>query len=320
VEFAIETHGLTKRFGARTALDGIDLQVPRGSAFGFLGPNGAGKTTIIRTLLGLTPANSGTMQVLGRPVPLERAQALRRVGAIVEEPRFHPNLTGRENLRLVAAVRGPETRARIEPALARVGLSDRAGNKVKSYSMGMRQRLGVARCLLADPLLLILDEPTNGLDPGGIQEFRETIRAMVEHEGRTVFISSHLLDEVEKTCDAAAIVDRGKVIVQGSIAELAQGGGVRNELILGVDNVELALATLDGSELVRDARRADEGLRVEFAGDPRTIAEINATLVRAGVGVTRLEPVRHSLEQRFLEVTSRLDAAPATEAIEEVGV
>jgi ABC-2 type transport system ATP-binding protein len=320
VEFAIETHGLTKRFGARTALDGIDLQVPRGSAFGFLGPNGAGKTTIIRTLLGLTPANSGTMQVLGRPVPLERAQALRRVGAIVEEPRFHPNLTGRENLRLVAAVRGPETRARIEPALARVGLSDRAGNKVKSYSMGMRQRLGVARCLLADPLLLILDEPTNGLDPGGIQEFREMIRAMVEHEGRTVFISSHLLDEVEKTCDAAAIVDRGKVIVQGSIAELAQGGGVRNELILGVDNVELALATLDGSELVRDARRADEGLRVELAGDPRTIAEINATLVRAGVGVTRLEPVRHSLEQRFLEVTSRLDAAPATEAIEEVGV
>jgi ABC-2 type transport system ATP-binding protein len=319
VELAIETTGLTKRFGARTALDGIDLQVPRGSAFGFLGPNGAGKTTIIRTLLGLTAANAGTMKILGRPVPLERAQALRRVGAIVEEPRFHPNLTGRENLRLVAAVRGPETRARIEPALARVGLSDRAGNKVKSYSMGMRQRLGVARCLLADPLLLILDEPTNGLDPGGIQEFREMIRAMVEQEGRTVFISSHLLDEVEKTCDAAAIVDRGKVIVQGSIADLAQGGGVRNELILGVDDVELALATLGGSELVRDARRSDEGLRVELVGEPRTASEVNAALVRAGVGVMRLEPVRHSLEQRFLEVTSRLDAAPATEAVEEVG-
>jgi len=316
---AIETTGLTKRFGARTALDGIDLRVPRGSAFGFLGPNGAGKTTIIRTLLGLTAANAGTMEVLGYPVPLERAQALRRVGAIVEEPRFHPNMSGRENLRIVAAVRGPETRARIEPALARVGLSDRAANKVKSYSMGMRQRLGVARCLLADPLLLILDEPTNGLDPGGIQEFREMIRAMVEQEGRTVFISSHLLDEVEKTCDAAAIVDRGKVIVQGSMAELAQGGGVRNELILGVDNVELALTTLSrASELVRDARRADEGLRVELVGDPRTVAEVNATLVRVGVGVTRLEPVRHSLEQRFLEVTSRLDASPATEAVEEV--
>ncbi len=310
MELAIETTGLTKRFGARTALDGIDLRVPRGSAFGFLGPNGAGKTTIIRTLLGLTAANAGTMEVLGYPVPHQGAQALRRVGAIVEEPRFHPNLTGRENLRIVAAVRGPETHARIEPALARVGLADRAQNKVKSYSMGMRQRLGVARCLLADPLLLILDEPTNGLDPGGIQEFREMIRAMVEQEGRTVFISSHLLDEVEKTCDAAAIVDRGKVIVQGSIAELAQGGAVRNELILGVDDAELALRTLGASKLVGEAHRSDEGLRVTLTGEPQTASEVNATLVRAGVGVMRLEPVRHSLEQRFLEVTSRLDAEP----------
>jgi ABC-type transporter Mla maintaining outer membrane lipid asymmetry ATPase subunit MlaF len=159
---AIETHGLTKRFGERTALDGIDLQVPTGCAFGFLGPNGAGKTTIIRTLLGLTHANAGTMQILGRPVPAERAAALQRVGAIVEEPRFHMHLTGRENLRTIAAVRGPEVDERIAPALARVGLTDRADQKVKSYSMGMRQRLGVARCLLADPLLLILDEPTNG--------------------------------------------------------------------------------------------------------------------------------------------------------------
>ena len=213
---AIETSGLTKRFGERTALDGIDLQVPRGSAFGFLGPNGAGKTTMIRTLLGLTHASAGSMRLLDHPVPAERAQALRRVGAIVEEPRFHPHLSGRENLRIVAAVRGPETAERIAPALARVGLSERADDKVKSYSMGMRQRLGVARCLLADPLLLILDEPTNGLDPGGIQEFREMIRAMVEHEGRTVFLSSHLLDEVEKICDAAAIVDRGKIVTQGS--------------------------------------------------------------------------------------------------------
>jgi ABC-2 type transport system ATP-binding protein len=315
---AIETTGLTKRFGTRAAIDGIDLRVPRGCAFGFLGPNGAGKTTMIRTLLGLTSASAGSMSLLGHPVPAERAPALQRVGAIVEEPRFHPNMSGRENLCLVAAVRGPETRERIEPALARVGLSDRAGEKVKSYSMGMRQRLGVARCLLADPLLLILDEPTNGLDPGGIQEFREMIRAMVEQEGRTVFISSHLLDEVEKTCDAAAIIDRGKVIVQGPIAELAQGGGVRNELILGVDNVELALTTLESSELVRDAHRSDEGLRVELAGEPQTAAEVNATLVRAGVGVLRLEPVRHSLEQRFLEVTSRLDAPAPSETAEEV--
>jgi ABC-type multidrug transport system ATPase subunit len=308
VDAAIETKGLTKRFGERAAIDGVDLYVPRGSAFGFLGPNGAGKTTMIRMLLGLTHASAGSMSVLGRPVPAECGEALRRVGAIVEEPRFHPNLSGRENLRIVAAVRGPEVRARIAPALARVGLAERADEKVKKYSLGMRQRLGVARCLLADPLLLILDEPTNGLDPGGIQEFREMIRAMVEHENRTIFLSSHLLDEVEKICDAAAIVDRGKIIAQGPIAELASGGGVRNELIVGVDDVELALGALEGSELVGEARRSDEGLRVVLRGDLQTASQVNATLVRAGVGVMRLEPVRHSLEERFLEVTSRLEA------------
>jgi ABC-2 type transport system ATP-binding protein len=312
---AIETVGLTKRFGERAALDGIDLQVPRGVAFGFLGPNGAGKTTIIRTLLGLTPASAGTMHVLGYPVPAQRAQALQRVGAIVEEPRFHMHLTGRENLRIVAAVRGPETFARIDPALARVGLADRAGEKVKSYSMGMRQRLGVARCLLADPLLLILDEPTNGLDPGGIQEFREMIREMVEQEGRTVFVSSHLLDEVEKTCDAAAIVDRGKIVTQGAIAELADGGGARHELILGVDDVDRALGVLGASELVAEARPADEGIRLVLAGEPQTAAQVNAALVGAGVGVTRLEPVRHSLEQRFLQITQRLDSNLAPEEV-----
>jgi ABC-2 type transport system ATP-binding protein len=314
-ELAIETHGLTKRFGERTALDGIDLRVPRGCAFGFLGPNGAGKTTIIRTLLGLTAANAGTMQVLGHPVPAELAQALRRVGAIVEEPRFHMHLTGRENLRVVAAVRGPDAYTQIDSALARVGLRDRGNAKVKSYSMGMRQRLGVARCLLADPLLLILDEPTNGLDPGGIQEFREMIRAMVEQEGRTVFISSHLLDEVEKTCDAAAIVDRGKIITQGTIADLAGGGVARHELILAVDEPDLALSTLLASELVLETQRSDGSIRVVLAGEPDSAAGVNALLVGAGVGVTRLEPVRHSLEQRFLEITSRLDADLVPEAV-----
>src|SRR6202167_3297437 len=314
VEFAIETTGLTKRFGERTALDGIDLSVPRGCAFGFLGPNGAGKTTIIRTLLGLTPANSGTMEVLGYPVPRERAQALRRVGAIVEEPRFHPNLTGRENLRLVAAVRGPETRPRIEPALARVGLADRAGNKVKSYSMGMRQRLGVARCLLADPLLLILDGPPNGLDPGGIQEFREMIRAMVEQEGRTVFISSHLLDEVEKICDHAAIVDRGKIITQGAIAELAEGS-TQHELIVGADDLARALQVVEACPQAKQARSAEGSLHVVLDVGPESSAAecsaaINSALVEAGLAVFRLEPVRQSLEQRFLEVTSRLSDTP----------
>jgi ABC-2 type transport system ATP-binding protein len=305
---AIEVVGLTKRFGARAAIDGVDLQVPRGCAFGFLGPNGAGKTTLIRMLLGLTHADSGSMQLLGHPVPAERGLALQRVGAIVEEPRFHPYLTGRENLRVVAAVRGPDVHAQIVPALARVGLADRADEKVKGYSLGMRQRLGVARCLLADPLLLILDEPTNGLDPAGIQEFRGMIRALVEQDGRTVFLSSHLLDEVEKVCDAAAIVDGGKVVTQGSIAELAGGGGgARHELIVGVDDVEAALGVLDGSELVREARRSDEGLRVVLVGEPQSAAAVNTRLVGAGLAVSRLEPVRHSLEQRFLEVTTSLD-------------
>jgi ABC-2 type transport system ATP-binding protein len=307
---AIETRGLTKQFGARAAIDGVDLHVPRGCAFGFLGPNGAGKTTMIRTLLGLTQASSGSMSLLGLPVPEQRVQALQRVGAIVEEPRFHMHLSGRENLRVVAAARGPEVRSRIEPALARVGLTARGDDRVAKYSMGMRQRLGVARCLLADPLLLILDEPTNGLDPGGIQEFRHMIRAMVEQEGRTVFVSSHLLDEIEKTCDAAAIVDRGKVLTQGPVAELASGGA-SGELILGVDDPDRALQMLDGSELVAAVRRSDEGLRAVLTGQVEDVgasaARLNAALVAAGIGVMRLEPVRHSLERRFLEITTRLE-------------
>jgi ABC-2 type transport system ATP-binding protein len=302
---AVETSALTKRFGERTAIDGVDLRVPSGCAFGFLGPNGAGKTTMIRMLLGLTGASSGTMRLLGHPVPAEREVALRRVGAIVEDPRFHDHLSGRENLRIIAAARGGGAGARIDPALARVGLSERADERVKRYSLGMRQRLGVARCLLADPLLLILDEPTNGLDPGGIQEFRLMIRAMVEQEGRTVFLSSHLLDEVEKICDAAAIVDRGKIVTQGPIAELAEGGA-RHELIVDVDDPDRALPLLESLEQVREARRSEEGLHVVLAGGPETAAQINAQLVQAGLAVTRLEPVRRSLEERFLAVTARL--------------
>ena len=186
--FVVETSALTKRFGDRVAVDNVELRVPRGSAFGYLGPNGAGKTTLIRMLLGLTKATGGTMRLLGRPVPDERAAALARVGAIVEEPRFHKHLTGRENLTVIAAAREPEAHERIDGALARVGLSQRADERVKRYSLGMRQRLGVARSLLADPQLLILDEPTNGLDPAGIHEFRDMIRGFVA-EGRTVLLS-----------------------------------------------------------------------------------------------------------------------------------
>src|SRR5580704_12409307 len=220
--WAVETHGLTKRFGDNTAVNDVELLVPRGCAFGYLGPNGAGKTTLIRVLLGLTRADAGTMSLLGHPVPQHRDVALARVGAIVDEPRFHPHLTGRQNLRLLAAAREPAARDRIGPALERVGLARRADDRVSEYSMGMRQRLGVAACLLADPELLLLAEPMNGLDPAGMAEMRDMILSMVA-EGRTVMLSSHLLDEIERTCDAVAIVDHGSIIRQGPISDLLSG-------------------------------------------------------------------------------------------------
>jgi ABC-2 type transport system ATP-binding protein len=226
----IETRGLTKRFGGRTAVADVNLSVPAGCAFGFLGHNGAGKTTVIRLLAGLTQPDAGTVRLAGRPLAPQRAAALARVGAIIEEPRFHHHLTGRENLRVVAAVRGPQSRRQLEPALARVGLADRGDDRVGTYSQGMRQRLGIARCLLADPELIILDEPMNGLDPGGILELRGLIASLVT-EGRTVFISSHLLDEIEKICHAAAVIDRGRIIAQGTIRELTGGASLEDRFL-----------------------------------------------------------------------------------------
>ena len=300
----IETHELTKRFGGRTAVDRVSLSVPAGCAFGFLGHNGAGKTTTIRMLLGLTGADGGTMSLRGLPVPSRRGEALSRVGAIVEEPSFHATLTGRENLRVLAAVRGPEAFRHIDGSLARVGLADRADERVSRYSQGMRQRLGVARCLLADPELLILDEPTNGLDPAGILEFRRMIRALVG-EGRTVFLSSHLLDEVEKACDAAAIIDAGRIVTSGPIGEIARTTGA--ELIIDCDDPDRALELLAGMHAVLDAHATDEGLRVELRSADAG-AQVNRVLVAAGIEVSRLDPVRSSLEERFLEVTSRLES------------
>jgi len=301
-ETIIETHDLSKRFGERPAVVDLNLAVPRGCAFGFLGHNGAGKTTLIRLLLGLTQPDSGTIRIAGRPLPAERAEVLAHVGAIVEEPHFHGHLSGRENLSVVAAVRGPEARARIGAALARVGLSDRADDRVKTYSQGMRQRLGVARCLLADPELLIFDEPMNGLDPGGILDFRKMIGELIA-EGRTVFVSSHLLDEVEKTCQAAAVIDRGRLIAQGPIDELIGNG--RREVEIGCAQPRLALDLLDGDPAVAGASETADGVRLTLAGADG-VAGINARLVQAGVAVFRLEHVHESLEHRFLEITSRL--------------
>jgi ABC-2 type transport system ATP-binding protein len=301
----VETHALSKRFGDRTVVDGVDLRVPRGVAFGYLGPNGAGKTTLIRVLLGLTPASAGTMKVLGLPVPEARSEALARVGAIVEEPRFHPHLTGRDNLAILTAVRANGASARIGAVLERVGLSGRADDRVRTYSLGMRQRLGIARCLLADPELLILDEPMNGLDPAGIQEFRGFVRSFVS-DGGTIVLSSHLLDEVEKTCDHVAIVDQGRIVVQGSIAELRDGG--RHGAVVEVDDRQRARALIVAHPAVE--RVVDDGsqLRVELF-DPGAVPDLNRRLVEAGLSVRRLEPTSPSLEQRFLEITTRLEDA-----------
>jgi ABC-2 type transport system ATP-binding protein len=306
--WAVETHGLTKRFGNNVAVDSVELLVPRGCAFGYLGPNGAGKTTLIRVLLGLTHADAGTMSLLGYPVPSHRDRALARVGAIVDEPRFHGHLTGRENLQILAAAREREARDRIEPSLGRVGLSGRADDKVSKYSMGMRQRLGVAACLIGDPQLLILDEPMNGLDPAGMAEMRDMILSLVA-EGRTVVLSSHLLDEVERTCDAVAIVDRGKIIRQGAISELLAGAS----LVLQVEcsQPERARSLIEASGIPARIEVGMLGLGLSLpGGTPReVVAEINRILVAEGIAVYRLQEVQASLEAWFLQVTSRLGAS-----------
>ena len=306
-EWAVETHGLTKRFGDNVAVNGVELLVPRGCAFGYLGPNGAGKTTLIRVLLGLTHADSGTMSLLGYKVPRHRDLALARVGAIVDEPRFHGHLTGRENLQLLAEAREPAARTRIGPSLERVGLRERADHKVSKYSMGMRQRLGVAACLIGDPQLLILDEPMNGLDPAGMHEMRDMILSLVA-EGRTVMLSSHLLDEVERTCDAVAIVDRGNVIRQGPISELLAGASV----VLQVDcsDPDKARSLLAHTTIQSTIDVTSTGLDITLPGetDKQVISEIARVLVDGGIALYRLQQIQASLESWFLDVTSRLGA------------
>jgi len=302
--WAVEVHGLSKRFGDLAAVDDVDLLVPRASAFGYLGPNGAGKTTLIRVLLGLTRADSGAMSLLGLPVPAQRARALARVGAVVDEPRFHGHLSGRENLKILAAARGGDAGKQIGPALERTGLTQRAGDKVSAYSMGMRQRLGLAACLLADPQLLILDEPMNGLDPAGMREMRDMLRGLVG-EGRTVVLSSHLLDEVERTCNQVAIVDHGRVVRQGPIHELTEGAGVAVEVQCS-DPPTAALALGRDTNGSRVAV-SEDGLTVTLtAGAAREqAAELNRRLVEAGISVYGLRQAHASLEDWFLSVTSR---------------
>ena len=299
--FAIETHGLVKCFGALRAVDGIDLAVPAGSTYGFLGPNGSGKTTTIRVLLGLINPSAGSWQLLGHRMPEQAMAALPNVGALVEGPAFYPWLTGEENLARLDAMgvdrQRSTRRARIAEALARVGLGPAAGRKYKAYSLGMRQRLGLASALLRPRRLLVLDEPTNGMDPQGTREIRNLVRQLGS-EGTTVFLSSHLLSEVEQVCTHAAIMHRGKLLVQGTLAELRSTSSPR--LRVEVDDAERArevLSRLGMSGLERsgsDVTGSLDGLRPE---------DCCRALVEAGVGVSMLVSERQSLEDAFVALT-----------------
>lgn len=298
----IRCEGVNRTFGKRTALDNVTLTVEPGRCFGFLGPNGAGKTTLIRCILGLARPDGGRITVRGFDIGRDPAAALARIGAIVEEPRFYGYLSGRQNLELWAAYVGDGALARVPALLTRVGLDERSGDKVSAYSLGMRQRLGVARALLSDPELLVLDEPTNGLDPDGVAEFRVLIRSLVEQDGRAVFVSSHLLDEIEKICDDLAIVNQGRVITSGTLADLLAAGG--RELTIECDDAARAESVLRALPTVTAVTRSAVGtLSVQLAPDsPETRAGVNRKLVEAGLDVSRLEPREDSLEERYLSL------------------
>lgn len=311
----IRLEGVTKRFGSTVAVSDVTFEVERGRCVGWLGPNGSGKTTLIRCMLGLARVTAGSIHVRGFAIPKDVRPALQRVGGIVEEPRFYPYLSGRRNLEVWAGLTGGDAATRIDWALARVDLTERAHSRVKEYSLGMRQRLGVARSLLTDPELLVLDEPSNGLDPAGMAEFRQMIRSFVEQDGRTVFISSHLLDEVEKIADEIAIVQEGKLVLHGSVADLVAGG--RRVVRVRVDDPGRAEEVVGRlPNVVAVARRPDGGtleLALEKTDDEGSIA-VTRALVEAGVGVAEIVHESESLEERFLDITRGMAASdPAPE-------
>lgn len=317
-ELAIETHGLTKRFRAQTAVDGIDLAVPRGSVFGFLGPNGSGKTTTIRMLLGLVGATAGQARVLGGDMPRALHDVLPRVGALVEGPAFAPFLSGAANLRRFDAAdrhAPPATRAdRVAAALDRVGLAHAARKKAGAYSLGMKQRLGLANALLMPRDLLVLDEPTNGLDPQGTREVRSLIRSFAA-DGTTVFVSSHLLAEVEQLCTHVGVMSAGRLVAQGTLEEFRRSGASRVEVV--TPDPGPARATLERLGLATDATgpahdsdaASDALVTARFADDDGIDAgappadAIVAALVADGVRVRGFAVRRTSLEQRFVELT-----------------
>jgi len=296
-ELVIEASGLRKEFhtraGRRVAVDDLDLAVPAGGVHGFLGPNGSGKTTTIRMLLGLAHATAGSMRLFGRPVPDELPAVIGRVGAVVESPKFSPNFTGRRNLRLLAGVIGAPPTA-VDRALETVGLSGRDRDRYKAYSLGMKQRLAIAATLLKDPQLLILDEPTNGLDPAGIREIREMIRGLGE-QGVTVLLSSHILAEVQQVCTSATIIGNGRLLASGRVEDLVSG---TEAYLVDVPETEPARSALVAAGL--DTTVDDAGLLVATERP----AEVTRTLASAGIWLTGLTPVRRDLESVFLELTA----------------
>lgn len=297
----IETTGLRKEFrgrrGTRVAVHDLHLAVPAGGVHGFLGPNGSGKTTTIRMLLGLARATKGQMRVLGHDVPAHLPSVIDRVGAVVEMPKFSPHLTGRRNLLLLSRSIGVPDAA-VDRAVETVGLTGRDRDRYKSYSLGMKQRLAIAATLLKEPQLLILDEPTNGLDPAGIREIRETIRGLGE-QGVTVLLSSHILAEVQQVCTSATIIGNGRMLASGRVDDLIGGGAAAHEVT--VPDAGAALSALHAAGLkAAPAEASSPALRVE-TDDP---ALVTRTLGEAGIWLTSLTPLRRDLESVFLELTA----------------
>lgn len=304
-ETVVETHGLSKRYrGGQLAVDSLDLAVPRGSVFGFLGPNGSGKTTTIRMLLGLIEPTGGSARLLGEPMPRAAKRVLPHVGALIEGPALYDFLSGRDNLlRYDAADPTADARTRrtrVAEALDRVGLASAGGKKAKAYSLGMKQRLGLAAALLQPRQLLVLDEPTNGLDPQGMREIRSLVRELAD-DGITVFLSSHLLDEIEQVCSHAAVMSRGRLITQGTVAEMS--AGARGRLVVTTPDTADAVPVLK-EHGVMDVSVTEDRVTGELpASDPPDLADLNAALVRADVRVRAFGVERASLEDVFVALT-----------------
>jgi ABC-2 type transport system ATP-binding protein len=309
---AIETRGLVKRYGELTAVDHVDLTVRAGDVYGYLGPNGAGKTTSLRMMLGLIRPDEGFVKLFGHDPLQEGVRALDGVAGFVEAPRFYPYLSGRRNLELVAALDGGDAPERIDDALATVDLSARAKDKVRGYSHGMRQRLGIAGALVRNPRLLLLDEPTTGLDPAGMRDMRALIHRLAS-DGITVLLSSHLMSEVEELCDRVAIVSRGRVIHEGSLEDLiaSSAGGYA----LRTTDDARAAAVAVGVDGVRGVEPRDGGLAFQ-ADDEAAVAELSLALARADVGILALVPRTASLEELFFRLTEGApEPAPAELAV-----